>query len=110
MDIISKNKDLILEVQNKTRFKRMFYIIEYSNGVKIGITTNAITRLKQYVKPWCYPVEAIYLSTSSQALTYENKCKKAFKSKTNASSTEFFEVSAQDIIDFLELPVIALKI
>jgi len=75
------------------------YIVEFENGIKIGISNNVHERLESYKKPWCRPIVNSFIVECQCPIQLELRIKKQFKkSITYNESTEFITGVTVDII------------
>lgn len=77
--------------------QKCFYIIDFRDGVKIGITSNFSNRVKDYKKPWCKPIRDSYIIANENNVAIENHLKKCFKEYILKGSTEYFNLSFRDV-------------
>lgn len=76
---------------------KCFYIAEFPNGCKVGLTTNMRSRVRIYTKPWSRPVKQIKVLLCENPLEIENHIKKCFENYKQSRSAEFFNVSLERI-------------
>ena len=75
------------------------YLLEFDNGVKIGMTRGINTRIKAYTSPWCKPIlRATYFRTSNSA-SIEAQIINKFKDFALGHSPEYFYDSRESMYD-----------
>lgn len=54
------------------------YLIEFDNGIKVGMAKSIRIRLESYAKPWVRPIKNIACYRTTQALALESQIKRRF--------------------------------
>lgn len=87
-----------LLIQKKTTEKiKCFYIAEFENGCKVGMTTNLKNRAMEYCKPWSKTLITLKVLQAEDPASIESHVKRCFKTKTKTRSTEFFYIPIKEI-------------
>lgn len=96
----------ILNIQEcKSSYRgKGIYILDFGNGIKIGMAKNITNRIKYYKSPWCRPIinEAYFKCQNEQAL--ERFIKRIFKNniKTEGSSEFLTNISFIKVVEFIK--------
>jgi len=89
-------KPLLIQKKISSKIK-CFYIAEFENGCKVGMTTNLKNRAMDYCKPWNKALISLKVVQSENPIEIENHLKKCLKNKTKSRSTEFFYLKYREI-------------
>lgn len=79
------------------------YVLEFDNGIKIGMAKNLVNRLKNYRSPWTRKIMrgAYFKSLAPNIL--EKFLKTKFKHFTEEGSTEFlYQITFEEIVNFIK--------
>ena len=80
-----------------------FYIIQFDNGVKVGMSTNFKSRMRSYLSPWCREVEAVYIVRSDEMDKVEAHVKDCFSKFKIGRSKEYLDISHLKIKNEIEV-------
>lgn len=91
-------------IEDKNRRRRGFYVLEFDNGIKVGVSDNFDERLKTYRSPWIRDIISSYFLETGDCYHIERQMTKFFKKNiTTNHSYEFISgVNVQDVIDTLK--------
>jgi len=89
-------KPLLIQKKTEVRIK-CFYIAEFENGCKIGMSTNLKARALEYCKPWSRPLLSLKVLQCENPENVESHLKKCFKKYAKSRSTEFLYIDINKI-------------
>jgi hypothetical protein len=79
------------------------YVIQFENGIKIGIGSNLKARLESYKYPWCRPIISMICYKHPNPQAKELSLKHAFKNHMASGTKEFIvNVPLESVINFIE--------
>lgn len=84
--------------------KDYFYLIEFENGIKFGVTDNFKVRLRSYSSPWCKKIMSKVSIKILYATDMETVFKKRYKNFIKNNSTEYIQgLRIEDVKAFMDL-------
>lgn len=80
------------------------YLVEFDNGIKIGISSKLRGRLEEYKHPWCRDIKRVKCFKTKQSRALEKLLKKTFKRYiAHKNSTEYIiNCSMENILSFIK--------